>query len=33
MEYLPALLISLLIIIILTIEALRAGKKNMDIKE
>jgi|TARA_B100000586_G_scaffold175000_1_gene127849 hypothetical protein len=32
-QYLVTLLISLLIIIILTIAALRAGKKNMDIKE
>ena len=32
-QYWSALLISLLIIIILTIAALRAGKKNMDIEE
>jgi hypothetical protein len=31
-QYLPTLLISLLIIIILTIVALRAGKKNVDDK-
>ncbi len=31
-QYLPTLLIGLLIIIILTIAALRAGKKNVDDK-
>ena len=31
-EYVATVLISLLIIIILTIVALRAGKKNMDVK-
>jgi|TARA_Y100000031_G_C8019574_1_gene291895 hypothetical protein len=32
-QYLVTLLISILIIIILTIAALRAGEKNMDIEE